>query len=153
MGAGVQAAITGFNAGAHVLQGLTSDRRLLGEALGRIDTASTTRLDLAVAAGKAVLTGEEHRSDNATALVLLTDGRANPIGPEVAVARAAEAKAAGTTLFTIGLGEDLDVAALGAIASKPAYFYRAPDAADLAAIYRAIAVELPCPGRQFWAGR
>ncbi len=151
--AGDQAAIIAFNADAHVLQGLTSDRRLLGEALGRIDTASTTRLDLAVAAGQAVLTGAEHRSDNATALVLLTDGRANPIGPEVAVGRAAEAKAAGITLFTIGLGEDLDVAALDAIASKPGYFYHAPDAANLAAIYTAIAVELPCPGREFWAGR
>ena len=150
---GDQAAIIAFNADAHVLQGLTSDRRLLDEALGRIETASTTRLDLAVAAGRAVLTGPEHRSDNATALVLLTDGRANPIGPEVAVARAGEAKAAGITVFTIGLGEDLDVAALGAIASEPGYFYHAPDAADLAAIYRAIAVELPCPGREFWAGR
>jgi hypothetical protein len=34
-------------------------------------------------------------------------------------------------IFTIGLGDDLDLEALAAMASKPEYFYRAPDAEDL----------------------
>ncbi len=66
--------------------------------------------------------------------VLLTDGRSNPRPASEAVARAGEAKAAGMTVFTIGLGADIDVEAL-------------------AEIYRAIAVALPCPVGVFWGGR
>lgn len=39
------------------------------------------------------------------------------------------------------------------MASRPAWAYRAPDAEDLAAIYRAIAVAIPCPKDAFWGGR
>ena len=40
-----------------------------------------------------------------------------------------------------------------AMASKQSYFYRAPDAEDLAAIYAAIAIEIPCPVEAFWGKR
>ena len=36
---------------------------------------------------------------------------------------------------------------------EPAFAYRAPDAEDLADIYRAIAVAIPCPAGGFWGGR
>lgn len=39
------------------------------------------------------------------------------------------------------------------MASRPAFAYRAPDAEDLADIYRAIAVAIPCPAGAFWGGR
>ena len=100
-----------------------------------------------------VLASPERRSGDAAAMVLLTDGKANPVGPEVAVERARLAKDDGITIFTIGLGEYLDLDALSAIASKPSYFYRAPDAEDLAAIYAAIAIEIPCPVEEFWGRR
>jgi collagen type VI alpha len=90
---------------------------------------------------------------NVPVLVLLTDGRANPEPAEVAVERAAAAKADGITVFTIGLGNELDFDALARIASRPEFFYHAPDAADLAAIYAAIAVTVPCPRAAFWGGR
>jgi len=69
------------------------------------------------------------------------------------VARAAQAKQAGVVIFTIGLGSDLDDAALAAIASQPSYFYRAPTAEELHDIYRSIAVAIPCPAEQFWGRR
>jgi hypothetical protein len=56
-------------------------------------------------------------------------------------------------LFTIGLGNDLDTEALRGMASKPEYFYLAPDAAALAGIYRSIAVAIPCPAGAFWGRR
>ena len=86
-------------------------------------------------------------------LVLLTDGRSNPEPAEVAVQRAAAAKADGVTIFTIGLGNELDFDALSRIASRPEYFYNAPEAADLARIYSAIAVTVPCPAGAWWGGR
>jgi hypothetical protein len=69
------------------------------------------------------------------------------------VDEARRAKEAGVLVFTVGLGQDLDVAALAAIASRPAYYFRAPDAEALDAIYRTIAVAVPCPASAFWGGR
>ena len=86
-------------------------------------------------------------------MIVLTDGKANPVGADVAVAKARAAKDSRMTIFTIGLGDELDEWALEAIASKPAYFYRASDAEALKALYVAIAVEIPCPADRYWGGR
>jgi len=66
---------------------------------------------------------------------------------------AAAAQAAGVTVFTIGLGTDLDLEPQLQMASQPAYFHRAPDGEDLQAIYKAIAVAIPCLPEHFWGGR
>jgi len=86
-------------------------------------------------------------------LIVLTDGRANPVGPEAAVEEARRAKQAGVIVYTIGLGQDLDVDALEQMASGSARFYRAPDAEQLADIYQQIAVTIPCPAAGFWGRR
>jgi hypothetical protein len=39
------------------------------------------------------------------------------------------------------------------MASRPEWFYVAPDAEQPTAIYRAIAVIIPCPTTVFWCGR
>jgi hypothetical protein len=39
------------------------------------------------------------------------------------------------------------------MASRPDYFYVAPDAEQLAGIYRGIAVAIPCPAESFWGRR
>jgi hypothetical protein len=99
------------------------------------------------------LAGARHAADHAAVLILLTDGRSNPRPAEEAVARAAAAKAAGVTVFTIGLGADVEAGALAAIASRPEWYYGAPDGEALVEIYRQIAVALPCPAGAFWGGR
>ena len=148
-----QAAIVEFNGGVRLLQQLTGDQGLLDDALNRIDVRLQTRIDLGVETAHGELMSERHRAGNERVMIVLTDGRANPVGPEVAVEKAQAAKSEGIVVFTIGLGEDLDLDALSAMASKPAYFYRAPDAEDLAAIYAAIAVEIACPAEDFWGRR
>lgn len=55
-------------------------------------------------------------------------------------------------LFTIGLGADLEEDALQRMASRPEYFYKAPDAESLTEIYRRIAVAVPCPEGRFGGG-
>jgi hypothetical protein len=65
----------------------------------------------------------------------------------------AQAKQSGVLIFTIGLGSDLDDAALAAMASQSSYFYRAPTADDPRDIYRQIAVAIPGPAEQFWGRR
>ena len=146
---GDRAAVVAFNADAQLLAGLTADRRVLDAALGGIELASQTCLVCGVQVAAEELLAQRE-AGRASVLVLLTDGQSNPRPASEAVVAAAEAKAAGVTVFTIGLGAELDEAALRAIASRPEYNYRAPDAADLEAIYRRIAVTIPCPGQTFW---
>jgi hypothetical protein len=71
----------------------------------------------------------------------------------VAVEEARLAKAAGVTVFTIGLGQDLDFEALARMASRREDFHVAPGAEELAGIHRGLAVALPCPAERFWARR
>jgi hypothetical protein len=56
-------------------------------------------------------------------------------------------------IYTIGLGAEVEVEALSAIASRPEGYYPAPEAEALAGIYGQIAVALPCPAGAFWGGR
>ncbi len=150
---GDQAGLVSFNSQAHLLQGLTGNRAAVEQAFERLEVAQLTRIDLGIVTAAEELVGPRARPGNAPTLILLTDGRANPVGPEVAEARAREAKAAGITLFTIGLGEDVDLGSLTRMASSPAHVHHAPSAAELAAIYRGIARVLPCPEEAFWGRR
>lgn len=143
---GDQAALVAFHADAWLLTPLSADRAALDAALETIALGQQTRLDRAVAVGAAALAdATRRRPGNLPVLVLLTDGRANPVLVDAAVAEAAAAKAAGVTLFTIGLGEAIEADALAAMASTPTAFLRAPDGEDLAAAYAQVARRLPCP--------
>jgi len=84
----------------------------------------------------------ESRRDNAIpVIVLLTDGQ-NDAGPDLVIAKAAEAKGKGIIIFTIGLTNFADGELLSTVASNPQNYYYAPDASDLAEIYAEIAQEI-----------
>jgi len=151
---GDQAAIVTFNSDAWILAPLTSVRSDLNAALDDVSLGQQTRLDRAVAVGAQALADRTRRRvGNEPVLVLLTDGRANPVPIEAAVAEAELTKAAGVTLFTIGLGEDIDAEGLAAMASTSSGFLRAPDAEDLAEVYARVARSIPCPAAAWWGGR
>jgi Mg-chelatase subunit ChlD len=118
-----------------------------------VPTAQYTRIDRGIAVAREELGSVRHRRANTPVMIVLTDGRANPVPVSVAEAEAQAAKDAGIVLFTVGLGADLDTEALRRMASRPAYFYVAPDAEALAGIYRGIAVAIPCPVAAFWGQR
>jgi len=151
--AGDQAAIVAFNSDATLLAQLTADRAALDAALAGITTAQYTRIDRGIAVAADELAGSRHRLSNTPVMIVLTDGRANPVPVSAAEAEARRAKDAGVVVFTIGLGDDLDTEALRRMASQPGYFFVAPDAEALAGIYRGIAVAIPCPADAFWARR
>jgi Ca-activated chloride channel homolog len=152
-----QAAVVAFNSDAQVVQPLTGRRPDVEDALARIPglVRQQTRIDRGIEVAHAELRSARHPPTSEAAMVVLTDGQANPVPASVAVDRAKAAKDDGITIFTIGLGNDdeLDVADLAQMASRREYFYRAPDAEDLASIYKAIAVEIPCPAGQYWGRR
>jgi hypothetical protein len=150
---GDQAAVVAFNSTATLLAPLTTDRGALNTALAGISTAQYTRLDLGIVTARTELAGPHHHVANTPVMIVLTDGRANPVPVSVAEAEVQLAKDAGVVVFTIGLGADLDTEALGRMASRPEYYYRAPDAEALAGIYRGIAVAIPCSASGFWGRR
>jgi Mg-chelatase subunit ChlD len=153
LGTGDQAALVAFHADAWLVRPLTSDLASLEAGLAGLRTGTQTRIDRGIGVARAELTSSRHLPDNLPVMVVLTDGRNNPVPVEAALAEAASAKDAGLVLFTIGLGQDLDAAALVAMASRPDYAYFAPEAEELADIYRAIAVAIPCPAEAFWGRR
>ena len=152
-----QVAISGFHGEAFTAIGLTRDATAADAALQDLAQRLNrgTRLDLAFVQGQAALDAGPRGIGNTPALVVLTDGQPNgvPADPgltdaETVLERAARAKAAGTTVFTVGLGDpdEIDRALLQAAASDPSLFFEAPDGDDLAAIYRRIAGRLTgCP--------
>jgi Mg-chelatase subunit ChlD len=150
---GDQAAVVWFNEVAVVEQGLTDDRPALDAALDRIGNRQFTRIDLGIAVAQAELEGPRHHDGSQAIMIVLTDGGANPLSPEVGVERARDAKAHGTEIFTIGLGNSVDGDALARMASRPDYYYQTPDAENLTAIYRQVAVTAPCPPEWFWGRR
>ena len=150
---GDQAAIVSFNSRAILLTGLTADRPALNAALAAITSSPLTCIVCGVDAGARELAGPRRLPGNAPVLILLTDGRSNPQPAGEAVERAAQAKSAGIRLYTIGLGADLDEAALREMASGDEAYFHAPSGAALAGIYREIAVDIPCPYSAFWGGR
>ena len=156
-------AIVGFNDTAWTEVTLTDDRPRIAQALAALPAKSAegTRLDLALEQGVRAWTDSWQLPANRPVIVLLTDGLPNrvPFGPgsahpecadqECTVLRAATAaKEAGARLFTIGLGLPDDVLRrlLEEAASSPGDYAFAPDAEDLAAIYRQIAGRVrSCP--------
>lgn len=147
-----QAAIVVFNESATVLAPLGRDRAALDAALGSIEVAMTTRLDLGIRAGGEALAGSARDERNSAAMIVLTDGRANPVPVEEA-ARVAEAvKAAGVRLYTVGLGDEVEADALRAMASAPSLYRAAPDGDDLSAVYADVTEEIACGADPFWSG-
>jgi hypothetical protein len=150
---GDQAAIVMFNAQATVLTDLTGDRQVLLAALGGIRNREFTRIHLGLGAAHALLTGARRDAEHMPVIVMLTDGRSNPDPISLPLAAAAAAKADGITLYTVGLGDDVEHDALRQMASRPEDFRWAPDGEDLGPIYEEIARLIPCPRSAFWPWR
>jgi len=137
------AAVVSFDRDARVVQGLTGDRSALERALSGLSTAVGTRMDLGLWTAIDEV-GGRGRLDADGVIVLLTDGR--PQGgtePDIALA-AATARSLRLTVYAIGLGDDVQPLVLEIIAGGPERVHLAPGPEDLAAIYAAIAREIPC---------
>ncbi len=137
-------AILAFNAGVDLRAGLTDDRAALAAAVDGVALAAGTRIDVALYAAAAELAGPRRRAESLGAIVLLTDGRQGETTPAAVLAAADAARGAGAMLFTIGVGGDVDLDLLAAVAGDPARTFAAGDGEALAAIYRGIGERIPC---------
>ncbi len=135
-------AVLGFDAQARAALGLSDDRERIESALAGLVTASGTRLDLGLRAARGLLRGEA-RPGARPVVILLTDGLhgGSAIEPRLEADLLA---GAGSLIYTIGLGEQIDRQLLESIANPPGSFYASPGTAELAEIYRAILIRVAC---------
>ncbi len=153
LASGDQVALVTFNSDATLAQPLTSDRAALERALGAVTLAQQTRLDLGVRTARNELISARHKRASKPVMVVLTDGRANPVPADVAVREAEIAKVLDQIVFTVGVGNDLDREALALMASQPSYFHVTADGEGLVGILAAIAETIPCPPGAYWGLR
>jgi Mg-chelatase subunit ChlD len=147
-----QVAVIAFSDAAQLLAPLGANRQQVNAALQRLPQSAGTRIDAGLLLATDELTGPRHRPANHPALLLLTDGQPTRSGEPEVRAAAARARAAGITVFAIGLGADVNPALLTALAGDPARYVAAPQAEDLERIYSRLAPVLPCPGgRHDWS--
>jgi Mg-chelatase subunit ChlD len=140
-----RAAVVSFDAGGRRAAGLTGDRAALAAALAGLTTSPGTRIDLGLAEARAVLAAAR-RAEARPVVVLLSDGLQS--GPaEPVLAEAAAIKSSGATVYTVGLGADIDRALLATVATSPDRLYVSPTATQLAAIYDEISERLACEVR------
>lgn len=137
-----RAALVGFHRVGQRVQGLTADAAVMDAALGRLESGSGTRIDLGLRAAAEALA--ERRPAARAVVILLTDGRQEDGRVGAVLAAADRLAALGATVYTIGLGQDVDAGLLGLVAGRPERAYLAPSAADLGRIYREIGGALPC---------
>jgi hypothetical protein len=142
-----QLAVVAFNAQAHLLSVLTSDKAQVTAALQALPTtrASGTAIDKGLRAAYEELTGPRHISNHNRAIVLLTDGQQNASELQSVRDVAGQIKAAGIKIITIGLGGDVDAPFLTEIATAPQLYFPAPETSDLDRIYKDIVHYIPCP--------
>jgi Mg-chelatase subunit ChlD len=150
---GSRIGIVSFAAEAQTVLDLATDPASVERALSSLEPGRQTCIPCALEEAEAAFERAPAHEDAVRAIVLLTDGRSNPRPVDEAIPIAERMHAAGITIVTIGLGDELERDALREIASWPSGFYEAPDAEDLAAIYEQVAVEIPCPAGSFWGRR
>ncbi len=102
------------------------------------------RIDLALIAARTELIGPNHVNGHDQVLILLTDGRPGGVSEATVLAEATTIKTFGITIYTIGLGNDVNANLLRQIATSPNHYYASPSTTELNTNYQEIANLLHC---------
>lgn len=147
---GDQAALGTFASDAVITNLLTSNTGQIATSIAHLtidpeeETGSTNTGD-ALLRGSEELNSSRHNTEARKVMVLLTDGLATAPGddPDAYARDAADkAKAMGVNLFTIGLGENVNMDFVTELASTPQQAYRAVSAGEVDRIYKSITAEI-----------
>ena len=144
--------LVAFSRGIDLSHPLSGDEAVLEAAVRGIQVSSGTRIDLGLEEARNLLERGARGGDVIPVIVLLTDGIQEAL-PERPLAIAGDLRAAGVTLYAVGLGADVDSAYLLQLAGDPSRRYLSPRPEDLAAIYAQIARRIPCPPERYWGRR
>ena len=136
-----QVAVIAFDDEATVPQALTQDSNAIASAIKSLSSGGGTDISTALQTGQEELRSDRNIAGNLPVMILLSDGE-DGNGSD-AIAESFLAKAAGTYVVTIGLG-DADGDTLKEIASFEKDYYLAPDERDLNNIYNSVATTVSC---------
>ncbi|KXS41224.1 MAG: hypothetical protein AWU59_2210, partial [Methanolobus sp. T82-4] len=116
---------------------------LVNKSIDKLGAVAGTALGEGMADANNMLINEG-RSGSRKVMILLTDGEASQGTDDPDGSRAVElANANGITIYTIGLGSEINEAVLRSIASDTGgKYYSAPSSSDLSSIYNAIAQDI-----------
>ncbi len=138
--AGTHIGVVDFDSDATLEQELTDVLASIDAAIDAMVSGGATAMGDGIAIASTELVSVRDRADGSTPdyMVIVTDG-VNNTGQDPAAAAAA-AKAAGTTLYVVGVGAGVDTNFLqNTIASSPAHYFAAADFDDLELILEGIA--------------
>ena len=141
------AGINSYNTTSSINQRLTNSLPALEQSINGLPPASNgTCISCGITNAQTELTSIRHRVGALPVMILLSDGvpHDNNDTPSNALYVAAQAKAAGTRIFTVGLG-GVDPALMAGIASSPNDFFFATNSAQLSALFDIISTIL-CRG-------
>jgi len=139
-----QATLVSFDDTGTLEHPLSRNEVTLLNAINALQLGNMTRMDLGLETARLELTGIRHDPDNQTVIIFLTDGYPSGTTETQVLAQATLAKNAGITIYTIGLGPNINATLLQNIASSPAYYYPSPSTNDLSFIYQQIASSFAC---------
>ena len=136
------AAIAGFAGSAPTSAAFTGDHAALLASIAalQIDNGAGTALYDSMIAGVGLIA---RAPSERRAIILLTDGRDLSEGAGTAEQAVAAAADAGLPVYTIGLGENLDVEFLQQLATQSGGgFYLAPEPSDMTAVFETLSESL-----------
>ncbi|MFT5849279.1 MAG: Mg-chelatase subunit ChlD [Patiriisocius sp.] len=147
---GDQVALVTFATQGVVENTLTGDVTGVANAIAALvidpeEETGSTNTGEALLKAAVELTSTRHNQEARKILVLLTDGLATAPDEkpeEFALAAAAAAKSKGVTIYTIGLGENVNMDFVKQLASSKEQAYAALSSADIDRIYRTITAEI-----------
>ncbi len=149
-----QVALVRYDSEAEVPCRLTTARPLIEAAIRHLTSRSGTHIDKGLRAALGELQGALRIERNLPVVILLTDGVQTGT-PDEELRAAAELREAGVRLYTVGLGADVDAAALREMAGDDTRYHFAPGSGAVLRIYEEIAGDILCPAPPggFWPGR
>jgi Mg-chelatase subunit ChlD len=128
--------LASFSDDASIDVPLTTNVPVVIDGLGRLVANGQTNLAAAVSRAQDNLVAFG-RQQALPVIVLLTDGRLDPSAADPRPT-ALDARNAGTQIYTIGLGSNVDQPLLRDLAGRPDHYFFAPTAGDLFPIYSQI---------------
>ncbi len=137
-------AVLTFDDAPRLLQDLTDRPDAARFALLDVRLAPGTRIDAGIKAAGEVFSGPRRRPEARPVLVMMTDGQPTRSSVSATIIAAERLKLTGVTVFSIGLGPDVDQELLSFLATSPGHYFFAPDASDLRSVYGAVAETIPC---------
>lgn len=135
--------LVSFDAVARRNQVLTSDLPAVARQLGNLALAEGTNIEGGLREARTEL-GLRARPGSQRVVILLSDGQPTVGTVASTLTEAAGLKQSGTSIYSIGLGADVDAGLLRGIATSGGHYYFAPTTDQLADIYRRVAANLPC---------